>query len=190
MHLALEFGDRAGEAQAQYSLGTTYTLVKDYPKAVEYHLRHLTIAQDLLDKFGEGRACWSLGNAYAAMGQYQKAYCYAAKHLQISNDTGDRTGQATAQLNLAEHSKKLCYPEEAPLQQPATASQNEARNTSGSAHNNQGRRKSIEEMAVGSASLEINSAGAAQLGLFKQQKDELLGNYRFSHGTKLIERKF
>jgi hypothetical protein len=55
-------------------------------------------------------------------------------------------GQATAQLNLAELSKTLGYPEEGPPPPPATASQNEGRNTSGSAHNNQGRRKSMEQM--------------------------------------------
>ena len=72
------------EAQACYSLGNTYTLLKDYPMAVEYHLRHLRIAQELFDKVGEGRACWSLGNAHAAMGQHQEAYHYATKHLEIS----------------------------------------------------------------------------------------------------------
>ena len=36
--------------QACYSLGNTYTLLKNYPTAVEYHLRHLRIAQELFDK--------------------------------------------------------------------------------------------------------------------------------------------
>ena len=79
-----DLGDRAVEAQACYSLGNTYTLLKDYPMAVEYHLRHLRIAQELFDKVGEGRACWSLGNAHAAMGQHQEAFHYASKHLEIS----------------------------------------------------------------------------------------------------------
>ena len=145
LHLAQELGDRAVEAQACYSLGNTYTLLKDYPMAVEYHLRHLTIAQELFDKVGEGRACWSLGNAHAAMGQHQEAYHYAAKHLQISKDTGDRMGQATAQLNLAELSKTLGYPEEGPPPPPTSTSQTKIR-PSETAHNNQGRRKSMEHM--------------------------------------------
>lgn len=37
--LAQDLGDRAVEAQACYSLGNTYTLLKDYPNAIEYHLR-------------------------------------------------------------------------------------------------------------------------------------------------------
>lgn len=54
MVLAQELGDRAVEAQSCYSLGNTYTLLRDYPMAVEYHLRHLIIAQQLMDRVGEG----------------------------------------------------------------------------------------------------------------------------------------
>ncbi|CAB4058403.1 GPSM2 [Lepeophtheirus salmonis] len=107
LKLAQELGDRAVEAQACYSLGNTYTLLKNYPTAIEYHMRHLFIAQELMDKVGEGRACWSLGNAHSAMGSHEKAYHYATRHLEISKDTGDRMGQATAQLNLAELSKNM-----------------------------------------------------------------------------------
>lgn len=129
--LAQELGDRAVEAQACYSLGNTYTLLKDYAKAVEYHLKHLAIAQELYDKVGEGRACWSLGNAYASLGNHREAYHYAVKHHEICQvkfflnsfhlianntnkdfqDTGDSTGQATAQMNIAELSRALGYPE-------------------------------------------------------------------------------
>jgi hypothetical protein len=52
--LAQELGDRAVEAQSCYSLGNTYTLLRDYSIAVEYHLRHLIIAQQLMDRVGEG----------------------------------------------------------------------------------------------------------------------------------------
>lgn len=55
--LAQELGDRAVEAQACYSLGNTYTLLRDYPTAIEYHLRHLIIAQQLMDRVGEGMKC-------------------------------------------------------------------------------------------------------------------------------------
>lgn len=82
--LAQELGDQAIEAQACYSLGNTYTLLRDYETAVEYHLRHLLIAQNLLDRVGEGRACWSLGNAYASLGDHEKALSYAQRHLAIS----------------------------------------------------------------------------------------------------------
>ena len=164
LHLAQELGDRAVEAQACYSLGNTYTLLKDYPMAVEYHLRHLTIAQELFDKVGEGRACWSLGNAHAAMGQHQEAYHYAAKHLQISKDTGDRMGQATAQLNLAELSKTLGYPEDGPPPPPMSSDQNDSRKNTASTANNQARRKSMEQMDLLKMTPDASKAKASKSG--------------------------
>lgn len=105
--LAQELGDREVEAQACYSLGNTYTLLRDYPTAIEYHLWHLEIAQQLKDRVGEGRACWSLGNAYAAMGNHEKALHYANLHLNISKELEDPMGQATAQMNVDDLQKIL-----------------------------------------------------------------------------------
>ena len=84
--MAQELGDRAVEAQACYSLGNTYTLLRDYPTAIHYHLKHLAIAQELSDRVGEGRACWSLGNAYSAINNHEKALHYANRHLIISKE--------------------------------------------------------------------------------------------------------
>lgn len=95
------------EAQACYSLGNTYTLLRDYTTAIEYHLWHLEIAQQLKDRVGEGRACWSLGNAYAAMGNHEKALHYANLHLNISKELEDSMGQATAQMNVDDLQKIL-----------------------------------------------------------------------------------
>ena len=100
-------GDRAVEAQACYSLGNTYTLIRDYSAAIEYHLRHLAIAQQLMDRVGEGRACWSLGNAYSAMANHEKALHFATLHLNISKELGDPTGQDTARSNVADLQKIL-----------------------------------------------------------------------------------
>lgn len=86
LQLAQELGDRAVEAQACYSLGNTYTLLRDYPTAIHYHLRHLAIAEELADKVGEGRACWSLGNAYSATNNNDRALHYATRHLHISKE--------------------------------------------------------------------------------------------------------
>lgn len=45
LQLAKQLGDRALEAQACYSLGNTYTLLRDYATAIEYHMQHWQIAQ-------------------------------------------------------------------------------------------------------------------------------------------------
>lgn len=41
------------EAQACYSLGNTYTLLQQYERAIDYHLKHLYIAQELTDRYDE-----------------------------------------------------------------------------------------------------------------------------------------
>lgn len=84
--LAQELGDVAVEAQACYSLGNTYTLLREYSLAVQYHVRHLSAAQQLGDRVGEGRASWSLGNAHAALGNHEKALYFAQKHYEISKE--------------------------------------------------------------------------------------------------------
>lgn len=100
--LAQELGDRVIEAQACYSLGNTYTLLKDFKKAIDYHLRHLQIARDLSDKIGEGRAYWSLGNALSSVGNHKEALNYALKHLEISKRLGDKIGLETAAKSISE----------------------------------------------------------------------------------------
>ena len=86
LQIARQLGDRALEAQACYSLGNTYTLLRDYQTAIEYHVQHLRIAQELQDRVGEGRACWSLGNAHTALGNHKNALHFATKHLEISKE--------------------------------------------------------------------------------------------------------
>jgi len=107
LSLAEELNDRVVEAQACYSLGNTYTLLRDYKSAIEYHLRHLKIAQELRDRIGEGRAYWSLGNALTAIGDHHEAINYAQKHLEISKEIGDITGQTTAQMSISDLRKLL-----------------------------------------------------------------------------------
>lgn len=107
----MELGERAVEAQACYSLGNTYTLLRDFPTAIDYHQRHLGIAQELGDKIGEARACWSLGNAHAAIGNHEKALHYAQLHLFLAKELGDPVGETTARINIADLKKVLNVPD-------------------------------------------------------------------------------
>lgn len=111
LSLAMELGERAVEAQACYSLGNTYTLLRDFPTAIDYHQRHLGIAQELGDKIGEARACWSLGNAHAAIGNHEKALHYAQLHLFLAKELGDPIGETTARINIADLKKVLNVPD-------------------------------------------------------------------------------
>lgn len=86
LSLAVELGERAVEAQACYSLGNTFTLMREFVVATEYHQRHLNIAQELGDKVGEARACWSLGNAHSSIGNHDVALQFAQQHLSLARE--------------------------------------------------------------------------------------------------------
>lgn len=107
----MELGERAVEAQACYSLGNTYTLLRDFPTAIDFHNRHLAIAKELGDKIGEARACWSLGNANAAIGIHETALRYAQMHLFLAKELGDPIGETTARINIADLKKVLNVPD-------------------------------------------------------------------------------
>lgn len=111
LSLAIELGERAVEAQACYSLGNTYTLLREFPVAIDYHQRHFNIAQELGDKVGEGRACWSLGNAYSAIGNHDKSLHYAQCHYALASELNDPVGQSTAKVNIMDLRKVLGMPE-------------------------------------------------------------------------------
>ena len=68
------------EAQACYSLGNTYTLLQDYERSAEYHLRHLLIAQELADRCarGGGGRCFGSGSWAVAVG-WKHAQCHAPR---------------------------------------------------------------------------------------------------------------
>lgn len=51
LQLARQLKDQAVEAQSCYSLGNTYSLLQDDERAIEYHLKHLAIAQELEDRW-------------------------------------------------------------------------------------------------------------------------------------------
>lgn len=147
----MELGERAVEAQACYSLGNTYTLLRDFPTAIDFHQRHLAIAQELGDKIGEARACWSLGNAHAAIGNHEKALHYAQLHLFLAKELGDPIGETTARINIGDLKKVLNVPDSqsdteslAELQQKLM--QKNPPMTSGSSRMHRLRRQSMEQL--------------------------------------------
>ena len=50
LQLSRQLRDQVMEAQACYSLGNTFTLLQHHEQAIDYHLKHLLIAQELTDR--------------------------------------------------------------------------------------------------------------------------------------------
>ncbi len=53
LEVSKEVGDVAFEAQSCYSLGNTFTLMENYHRAIDYHMKHLHFALQLGDKYVE-----------------------------------------------------------------------------------------------------------------------------------------
>ena len=100
LKIAIEIGNRHGEATAYGNLGATYDSLGDYPKAIEYLEKHLKIAIEIGDLRGEGTAYGNLGATYNSLGDYRKAIEYLEKHLKIAIEIGDLRGEGAAYGNL------------------------------------------------------------------------------------------
>ena len=72
----------------------------NFQKVIEYHEKHLEIAQEVGNRSEEGRAYCNLGNAYDSLGNFQKAIEYHEKDLKIAKGIGDRSGEGRAYCNL------------------------------------------------------------------------------------------
>lgn len=84
LQLSVRLKDTSLEAQACFSLGNTFILLRDPSTAVVFLLRHLIIARGLFDRIGEGRAHWSLANAYTALKRYDLALRCSKRHRRIA----------------------------------------------------------------------------------------------------------
>jgi serine phosphatase RsbU (regulator of sigma subunit) len=77
-------------AGALNTQGTSYSLRGDFPKALDYFFRCLTIKQNLGDKQGIGGVYNSIGNVYRNQSNYSKALEYYFKSLKIAEDLNDK----------------------------------------------------------------------------------------------------
>lgn len=107
MFISQEIGNPVLEAQAYFSIGNAYFLLKDYKSAIEFYLKHLKFAQLLDDKLGQSRACWSLGNAYNELGDTEGALRFASYHLQLAKETNDKASEEIASKSVIDLKRKL-----------------------------------------------------------------------------------
>lgn len=69
-------GNLGGQGQAYYCLGSTYSMQKNYAKAIECHLQHVAVAKELNDKSGILRGYYNLRNAHYALKEEAEAQKY------------------------------------------------------------------------------------------------------------------
>jgi tetratricopeptide (TPR) repeat protein len=108
------------EGKAMGNLGTAYTALGEYRRAIECHEKDLQISRDFVDHRQAGIALENLGTAYRGLGEHRRAIeCYEGD-LQIARDIKDRRreGQALGNLgiahkNLGDYRRAIEYYEQA-----------------------------------------------------------------------------
>ena len=81
-------------------MGTVYSGLGEYQKAIKYYEKGLEISSAIGDQSGIANNNANLGNAYSSLGEYQKAIKYYDKALEISSAFGDKSGIASDNSNL------------------------------------------------------------------------------------------
>jgi serine phosphatase RsbU (regulator of sigma subunit) len=99
--LAQTIHDQRGTAYAFINLGSYYSRLGSYNKAVESQMKALKIMETLKDKKGEGTCYLQLGLTNSNNATYKKALEYMAKGVELKALIGDKKGMATGYNNMA-----------------------------------------------------------------------------------------
>ncbi|MGP8214027.1 MAG: tetratricopeptide repeat protein [Bacteroidia bacterium] len=93
-------GTLRGIGSALRTLGIIYYSQSNYPKALEYDFKALTIDQEIGDKRSIANNLGNIGSIYYISGNNPKAIEYALKALDIDNQVGNKNGSAANLGNL------------------------------------------------------------------------------------------
>jgi tetratricopeptide (TPR) repeat protein len=92
--------DRELMPSSRIGLGTCYSSLGDYRRAIDHYEKSLAIAREIGDRQGEGTALGNLGTCYSSLGDYRRAIDHYEKSLAIAREIGDRQGEGYALGNL------------------------------------------------------------------------------------------
>ena len=88
-------------------LGIAYHSLKNFEKAIEYHVSGLNIAKETDNKHAEGCACGSLGEAYYSLSDFENATYYYELCLTCFDELKDQTDEGTICENLGNSYQRL-----------------------------------------------------------------------------------
>jgi len=94
-------GDKAGTASVMCSLGICKIAAGDYPLAIEYLEKHLTLSKNLKRESSIALSYCNLGVVYNLMGDFATAKKYFRSQLRIDERIGNWEGIVRAFINIA-----------------------------------------------------------------------------------------
>jgi signal transduction histidine kinase len=105
-NVVLEIGTQSGEdaviADALEHLGELYTTLGDYSKALDFHLRCLSICEERGDFSRVAHLFHAIGLVHAFDRNYDAAHDYLARSLEVFRETGDCYAEVKALKNLGD----------------------------------------------------------------------------------------
>ena len=104
--IAVELGNRRGEAVASHNLGLCHRSLKQYDKAIELFEQSLAIHEELGDRWGQARTRVNLARCLSRHGQHGRAVTCLKQALTQAwaffQEQGDAERQARTAKNLGE----------------------------------------------------------------------------------------
>ncbi len=93
-------GDKTDFAGQLLNVGNAYSNLKDLKNAADYHLKALTLFEEVKNKRGQSFCLNSLGNDYLDLEQYTAAEKYFLQSEKLKEELGDNRGVLTSWMNL------------------------------------------------------------------------------------------
>ena len=100
-------GDRAGEGQALFGLGTVHGRLGRHTAAAGYLHQALKCFRQAGDDIGQARTLGNLGAAAQRCAEFHQAADYHTQALELFDQAGDQVGEARARNNLGEIEARL-----------------------------------------------------------------------------------
>ena len=106
---ALDLGDKTGEGQIQYCMGTILRRLGKYPEALGCLTRSLTLHREQNERDEMAWALYELAALLREEGHYQQAGKHAKEALTLFREAGDSRGEALVHMVLGEVSRGHGY---------------------------------------------------------------------------------
>jgi len=95
------------------NVGNVYNDIGDFNNAVTYHLRSLTLFEEIKNARGQSFALQSLGSDFLGLNQYTTAEKYLLQSEKLKTELGDKRGMLSSWTSLGEVYRNLNKPDKA-----------------------------------------------------------------------------
>ncbi|MDQ1266058.1 MAG: Guanylate cyclase protein [Bacteroidota bacterium] len=100
LELSRKIGFKSGEAYSLSNIGTSYWVLAQYDKALNYYKKALALEESLGNKYGIASNNANIGSIYLRKSNFPKALDYYFSSLKIYEQLNDKNGIASSLTNI------------------------------------------------------------------------------------------